>query len=103
MHNFIMVAKKELEAFIKSAGKPAKILDWQKGSFRVEFSDESYYDLKPKMEEALKIRLEISRVEKNNGKSIVSFSIVEKSPTDEILDIFAKYNEGTKPAAGYED
>ena len=97
-----MVAKKDLEAFLKSVNK-GKILEYQKGSFKLEFSDESYYDLKPKMEGALKIRLEIKRVEKEDGKSIVSFSVVEKSPADEILDIFAKYNEGTKPYSGYED
>ena len=97
-----MVAKKDLEAFLKSVNK-GKILEYQKGSFKLEFSDESYYDLKPKMEDALKIRLEIKRVEKEDGKNIVSFGIVEKSPADEILDIFAKYNEGTKPYSGYED
>ena len=97
-----MVTKKELEAFLKTAAK-AKILGWQKGAFRLEFSDESYYDLKPKMEDALKLRLEIKRVEKEDGKNIVFFSVVEKSPADEILDIFAKYNEGTKPYSGFED
>jgi hypothetical protein len=97
-----MVAKKDLEAFLKSVNK-GKILEYQKGSFKLEFSDESYYDLKPRMEDALKARLEIKRVEKEDGRNIVSFSVVEKSPADEILDIFAKYNEGTKPYSGYED
>ena len=98
-----MVAKKELETFLKSVGKVAKILECKKGSFRLEFTDETYYELKPKMEDALKVRLEIKRVEKENSKSIVSFSVVEKSPADEILDIFARYNEGTKPYGDYED
>ena len=98
-----MVAKKELEAFLKSVNKAAKVIECQKDSFKLEFGDESYYELKPRMEDALKTRLEIKRVEKENGKSIVSFSIVDKSPSDEILDIFSKYYEGTKPAAGDED
>lgn len=97
-----MVAKKYLEAFLKAINK-GRIIEWQKGSFKLEFSDESYYDLKPRMEEALKTRLEIKRVEKGNGTNIVSFALVEKSPSDEILDIFAKYYEGTKPVSGYED
>lgn len=102
MRKFIMVTKKELEAFLKSVNR-GKIHEYQKGSFKLIFDDESYYELKPKMEEALKTRLEIKLVEKENGKNIVSFSVVQKSPADEILDIFAKYNEGTKPAGGYED
>ncbi len=97
-----MVTKKELEAFLKSADM-ARLIGYQKGSFRLEFSDESYYDIKTKMEAALKTRLEISRVEKKDGKSIVSFSVITKSPADEILDVFSKYYEGTKPPEVFDE
>ncbi len=102
MQILIMVTKKELEAFLKSSGK-AKLVGYKKGYFQLEFGDDSYHDLKAKMESTVNARLEIIRVEKKEGKSIVSFSVVTKSPADEILDVFSRYYEGTKPFGEYEE
>jgi hypothetical protein len=96
-----MLTKKDVQSVVKDFN--AKVVEIDGKKLVLEIPDERYDELKLHLQGVINLTLEVKSVKKLKKKNIVEFSIASKSPSEEILDIFSKYYEGTKPAEGYED
>ncbi|MBI2075880.1 MAG: hypothetical protein HYT72_01360 [Candidatus Aenigmarchaeota archaeon] len=96
-----MLTKKDVQSVVKDFnGRVVKI---DSKGLVLEIPDERYEELKSRLQDVTKLVLDIKSVKSAKGKNIVEFSIAAKSPSEEILDVFSKYYEGTRPTEGYED
>lgn len=96
-----MLRKKDLQPVIKDF--KAKIIEIGNERLVIEIPDERHEELKLRLQGVINLRVDTKSVKKIGGKNVVEFSLTPKTPSEEILDVFSKYYEGTMPTAGYED
>ncbi len=96
-----MLKKKDLQPVIKDF--KAKIIEIGDERLVIEIPGERHEELKLRLEGIINLKLAIKSVKKLEKNSVVEFSLTPKSPSEEILDVFSRYYEGTRPATGYED